>query len=135
FDGDAAGRRAAYRAVDVALPQLQPGRSLTFAFLPDGTDPDDMVRDQGSEPMRRLLAKAAPLVELLWERERGSGQWSTPERRAFLERRSATLLGRIGDATVRQHYGRALRGKLYEAWPVRSAGTLRSDRAEWSRQP
>ena len=135
FDGDSAGRRAAYRSIDVALPQLQPGRSLTFAFLPDGSDPDDLVRQQGSEPMRRLVEKATPLVEVLWEREWRSGQWSTPERRAFLERRIATLLGRISDATVRQHYGRALRGKLYEAWPVKSAGAARSDRAQWSRQP
>ncbi len=135
FDGDSAGRRAAYRAIDVALDQLQPGRSLRFAFLPDGSDPDDLVRQQGTEAMRRVLEKATPLVEVLWEREWKSGQWSTPERRAFLEKRIATLLGRIGDMTVRQHYGRALRGKLFEAWPVVSAGVSRQDRAQWNRQP
>ncbi len=135
FDGDSAGRRAAYRAIDVALDQLQPGRSLRFAFLPDGSDPDDLVRQQGTEAMRRVLEKATPLVEVLWEREWKSGQWSTPERRAFLEKRIATLLGRIGDMTVRQHYGRALRGKLFEAWPVVSAGVSRPDRAQWNRQP
>ncbi|HEX7073444.1 MAG TPA: DNA primase [Hyphomicrobiaceae bacterium] len=135
FDGDAAGRRAAYRAIDVAIGHLQPGRSLRFAFLPDGSDPDDLVRQQGPEAMRRVLEKARPLVEVLWEREWRSGQWSTPERRAFLEKRISTLLGRIGDATVKQHYGRALRAKLYEAWPVTAAGTSRVDRAQWSRQP
>ncbi len=135
FDGDAAGRRAAYRAIDVAIGHLQPGRSLRFAFLPDGSDPDDLVRQQGAEAMRRVLEKASPLVEVLWEREWRSGQWSTPERRAFLEKRISTLLGRIGDATVKQHYGRALRAKLYEAWPMSSAGASRTDRAQWNRQP
>ena len=135
FDGDAAGRRAAYRAIDVALPQLQPGRSLAFAFLPDGSDPDDMVRQQGTEAMRHVLERAIPRVEVLWEKEWKSGQWSTPERRAFLERRIAALLGRIGDLTVRQHYGRTLRSKLHEAWPVRSAAASRPDRTQWNRQP
>lgn len=116
FDGDAAGRRAAYRAVDLALDRLQPGRSLAFAFLPDGCDPDDLVRQQGAEAMRRVLEKAQPLVEVLWEREWSSGLWSTPERKALLEKRIAALLARIGDMTVRQHYARALRDKLAEAW-------------------
>ncbi len=137
FDGDAAGRRAAYRAIDTALPHLQPGRSLVFAFLPEGTDPDDLVRQQGTEAMRRVVEKAIPLVEVLWEREWKSGDWSTPERRAYLERRIATLLSRIGDMTVRQHYGRALRSKLYEAWPAASAAPRRQYHAQsqWTWQP
>lgn len=118
FDGDSAGRRAAYRAIDVALPLLQPGRSLRFAFLPDGVDPDDLVRQHGADAMRAVLDKAQPLVQVLWEREWNSDQWSTPERRAHLEKRIATLLGRIGDMTVREHYDRELRAKLAGAWPA-----------------
>jgi DNA primase len=135
FDGDAAGRRAAYRAIDTAIDHLQPGRSLTFAFLPDGSDPDDLVRQQGAEAMRRVLEKALPLVEVLWEREWKSGEWSTPERRALLEKRIATLLGRIGDTAVRQHYASALRAKLMEAWsPWASAGqgSSRQQGGRWS---
>lgn len=136
FDGDSAGRRAAYRAIDTALDHLQPGRSLKFAFLPDGLDPDDLVRQQGAEAMRRVLEKALPLVEVLWEREWKSGQWSTPERRAFLERRIATLLGRIGDMSVKQHYGQALRAKLREAWgPWAAQGqSVRPHGGHWARQ-
>lgn len=134
FDGDSAGRRAAYRAIDAALPHLQPGRSLVFAFLPEGSDPDDLVRQQGAEAMRRVIEKATPLVEVLWEREWKSGEWSTPERRAYLERRIATLLSRIGDTTVRQHYARALRSKLQEAWPVIPAASHRHYRAQWDRR-
>ncbi len=116
FDGDSAGRRAAYRAIDTALGHLQPGRSLAFAFLPDGCDPDDLVRQQGAGAMRRVLERAVPLVDVLWEREWSAGQWSTPERKALLEQRITALLAQIGDMTVRQHYARALRARLAEAW-------------------
>lgn len=134
FDGDSAGRRAAYRAIDVALGLLQPGRSLRFAFLPDGADPDDLVRQHGPEAMRRVLDKAQPLVEVLWEREWKSGEWSTPERRAFLERRVATLLGRISDMSVRQHYERELRTKLTEAWPTGYRARFAPRRTDWGQR-
>ena len=136
FDGDAAGKRAAHRALDMAIDHLQPGRSLSFAFLPDGNDPDDLVRQQGAEAMRHVLEKAQPFVDVLWEREWKSGQWSTPERRAFLETRIATLLGRITDMTVRQHYGHALRAKLNEAWAgLLAAGPVEGPHgSQWSRQ-
>ncbi len=50
FDGDGAGRRAAYRALDVALPALQPGKSLRFALMPEGQDPDDLLRTGARAP-------------------------------------------------------------------------------------
>ncbi len=120
FDGDSAGRRAAYRAVDTALPLLQPGRSIGFAFLPEGLDPDDMVRQQGPDALREVLARAKPLAEVLWEREWAAGEWSTPERRALLEQKLRTLLTHITDAAVRQHYAHALKAKLSEAWQTGS---------------
>src|SRR5260370_28939793 len=69
FDGDAAGIRAAERAADLALPVLAPGKSLRFALLPEGQDPDDLIRAQRREPGADVLAAASPLVELLWARE------------------------------------------------------------------
>ena len=62
FDGDEAGRRAAYRAADLALPLLKPGKSLKFAALPDGQDPDDLVRGGGGGAIADVLATARPLV-------------------------------------------------------------------------
>ena len=73
FDGDSAGRRAAYRAVDLALPRLQPGKSLRFALLPEGQDPDDLVRSGGREAVDEVLGGARPLADMLWTRETESG--------------------------------------------------------------
>ncbi len=115
FDGDGAGRKAAHRAVDTVLPHLRPGVSVRFAFLPDGLDPDDLIRQQGSSAMAAILDRARPLADVLWEREWSSGQWSTPERRAQLERQVRTLVARIEDASVRSHYEQDVRRRLAEA--------------------
>src|SRR6187455_1863556 len=69
FDGDKAGQRAAFRAVDMALPRLLPGKSLRFAMLPDGQDPDDLYRSGGREAIAEVLSGARPLGEMLWTRE------------------------------------------------------------------
>lgn len=104
FDGDGAGRRAAWRAVDLALPKAAAGRSLRFAFLPDGQDPDDLVRGGGRPAVEAVLAAARPLSEVLLTREVESAPLDTPERRAELEQRLRRLLAGIADETVRRHY-------------------------------
>ena len=85
FDGDGAGQRAAFRAVDLALPRLAPGKSLKFAMLPQGQDPDDLVRSGGREAVAEVIAAARPLAAMLWARETEGHQFDTPERRAALE--------------------------------------------------
>jgi DNA primase len=112
FDGDSAGRRAAYRAVDLALPQLQPGKSLRFASLPEGQDPDDLIKNGGTEAMREVLGSARPLAEVLWLRESEAANLETPERRAALEARLAEILRMIGDETVRRYYRDDLKDRL-----------------------
>ena len=104
FDGDDAGRRAAYRALDLALPLIRPGKSLKFASLPDGQDPDDLVRSGGREAVEDVLAAARPLAEMLWARESAAGPFDTPERRAALEGRVAEVTAAIGDEAVRRYY-------------------------------
>ncbi len=69
FDGDNAGLRAAYRAVDLAMPRLKPGKSLKFALLPQGQDPDDLLRSGGREAVAEVIAAARPLADMLWARE------------------------------------------------------------------
>lgn len=104
FDGDKAGRRAAYRAIDLALPHLKPGVSLSFGTLPDGQDPDDLVRAGGREAVDAVLAQARPLADVLWSREMESASVDTPERRAALEARIGEVVRVIADETVRKHY-------------------------------
>jgi len=116
FDGDTAGRKAAFRAVDTALPHLKPGSSLRFAFLPDGLDPDDVIRESGREGLAALLKKARPLADVLFEREWGDGEWSTPERRAGLELRLRQIVAGITDDVVRTHYERNMRDRLFHSW-------------------
>lgn len=134
FDGDSAGRKAAHRAVDTALPHLKPGTSLAFAFLPDGLDPDDLVRQQGPAAVEHVLAKARPLVNVLFEREWAAGDWSTPERRARLELQLRKLTGGIADVGVRAHYERDIRDRLWQAWG-RSRGQQKLDNGRSGRLP
>ena len=97
FDGDGAGRRAAYRAVDLALPLIKAGKSLKFASLPEGHDPDDLVRAGGREAISEVIGAARPLAHVLWMRETEAGGFDTPERRAAFEARIAEVTAAIGD--------------------------------------
>ena len=106
FDGDGAGRRAAYRAIDIALPLVRPGKSLRFATLPEGQDPDDLWRSGGREAIDAVLSAARPLADMLWMRETEAASFTTPERRAALEARVGEITGAIGDETVRKYYRR-----------------------------
>ncbi|MGE0715139.1 MAG: DNA primase [Alphaproteobacteria bacterium] len=104
FDGDTAGRRAASRAAERALPLLKPGFSLRFAMLPQGEDPDSLVRARGAEAMRAVLAEARALRDVLWEGETAGGRFDTPERRAGLRQRLRTVAARIEDRETQQEY-------------------------------
>ncbi len=111
LDGDKAGLNAAMRLIDVALPLLAPNRTLRFCLLPEGLDPDDMLRAQGPGAMQKLLDTARPLVDLLWQRETTGRVFDSPERRAALDASLKSALGRISDPIVRNHYAAALREK------------------------
>jgi DNA primase len=112
FDGDKAGVRAAYRAVDIALPRLKPGKSLKFALLPEGQDPDDLMRSAGREAVADVMKAAQPLAGMLWARETEGHAFETPERRAALETRIAELTNGIADETVRRYYRDDFRARL-----------------------
>lgn len=118
FDGDKAGRKAAYRAIDVALPLVGPGRSLRFAMLPEGQDPDDLVRSGGAPAIAAALAAAEPLAELLFQRETEGHAFDTPEKRAGLERRLGELTGQIADDTLRRHYVADMKRRLDDFFGV-----------------
>ena len=112
FDGDKAGRKAAFRAVDTALPLIGPGKTLRFALLPEGQDPDDLARSGGGAAIEAVLAASKPLVEMLFAREAEAQPLDTPERRAALERRLRECAGQISDEVLRRHYFIDLRERL-----------------------
>jgi DNA primase len=112
FDGDKAGRKAAYRAVETALPLLAPGRSFRFALLPEGQDPDDLAKSGGGEAIAAVLSQAKPFSEMLFLRETDGQLFDTPESRAGLERRLRELTGSIGDETLRKHYQQDMAERL-----------------------
>ena len=112
FDGDQAGLKAAYRAADLVLPALQPGRSVRFAMLPEGQDPDDLIQASGPEAMREVIDSALPLAQMVWNREISSGIFNTPERRAELESNLRKIVNSIRDESVRRHYGQDIAERL-----------------------
>jgi DNA primase len=114
FDGDAAGQRAASRALQRALPLLRPGQSLRFARLRPGEDPDSTIQTAGRGAFDQILAAALPLCDLLWEIELGGKRLDTPERRADLERCLMASIDLIADRTVQAEYRRTLRDRLFD---------------------
>jgi DNA primase len=113
FDGDAAGKRAALRALHRALPLLKPGHSLRFVTLPSGEDPDSLIRHSGPVAFAEVLRAAKPLAEMLWQSELDAKSIDTPERRADLERRVMADCEHIAERVVQTEYRRFLRDKLF----------------------
>lgn len=108
FDGDTAGRRAAERARDRILPLLQPGQSARFAFLPEGEDPDTMIRTRGADSFRSVLERALPLSEFLWFSLTSGRLFTTPESQAGLKKELLDQVARIADRDVQQLYRQQL---------------------------
>lgn len=108
FDGDAAGQRAAMRAIGRALPMLAPMRSLNLVRLPAGQDPDDLIKAQGSGAMEKLLAKPLSLLDALWQAERDAQPLSSPESKAGLKKRLMDHVDTIADSDIRALYRREL---------------------------
>ncbi len=112
FDGDAAGRRAAGRTIDRALPILKAGRSFKFALVTGAKDPDDVLREKGATALKEMLSQTIPLVEALFVRERDLETLDTPERKAGLKGRLRTLSASIADKDLAQAYRDDLLGRL-----------------------
>ncbi len=139
LDGDKAGIRAGLRVVDLALPLLEAGKGLRFAMLPNGQDPDDLIRAEGPAAMQRVLDAAQPMVKLLWTREIEGRVFDSPERKASLDKSLRAALKRIADPSIRNHYGediKALRQDLFSAGrspaPIRA---FRGPRAPFGQKP
>src|SRR4030088_1187485 len=122
FDGDGGGEMAAWPSADMALPHLKPGKSLRFALLPEGQDPDDLARSGGHGAIEEVISAARGLADVIWSREIEGGTYATPERRAALEARIGELSGGIRDEVVRRYYRQDLAGRVGQALGPGSAG-------------
>ena len=112
FDGDAAGARAASRAMELALPMLTPERSLRFATLPSNEDPDSMVRKGGSAALQAVLDAARSPADALYDMIVAEVGDKTAEQRATAQSRMEQAAGRVADKTLSWEYRRELRQKF-----------------------
>ena len=128
LDGDTAGLRAAMRVIDNALPLLEAGQSLRFALMPEGLDPDDLIKAQGGGAMQKLLDQAIPMVQLLWRRETEGKTFDSPERKAALDKTLREKIKLIQDPSIRNHYGQAIKDMRWALFSNRKAAPARKAR-------
>lgn len=104
FDGDIAGQKAASRALQRALPLLEAGKSLLFLTLPEGLDPDDIIKKNGANFFKKLVSTAQPLLEILWKQVYSEVSPNSPEKIALLEKNIQTILQTIKHPTIKELY-------------------------------
>ncbi|MFW2543301.1 DNA primase [Primorskyibacter sp. 2E107] len=138
LDGDKAGLRAAYRVIDLALPLLEAGKGLRFAIMPDGKDPDDLLRAEGPDAVKRVLDSAMPMVQLLWRQETEDKVFDSPERKAGLDKTLRARIARIQDPSLRHHYGEEIKELRFELFRARRGGQTNGGRGQrqgnWTRR-
>ena len=132
LDGDRAGRAAAMRAVDRALPLLQPGLSLKFTWLPDGEDPDSLLKSRGLGALTPLLDGAAPLSDLLWQ-QHFEPPPETPEARAGAWKTLLKDLERLSDDTLRATFAADYEARFEATFGVRQIAQTTVPRRDYSR--
>lgn len=113
FDGDRAGQAAMVRAANLVVPMLKPGLSLKFVMLPEGQDPDDILRADRAL-FRKLLDNALPLSEILYKNEKAKSSLTTPEQQADFKKRLYDLAGQIPDKNISQSYQRFFADKFWK---------------------
>ncbi|HEX7885097.1 MAG TPA: DNA primase [Phenylobacterium sp.] len=140
FDGDRAGRQAAARAMERALPLLKPGKSFRFAIVEGGKDPDDVLREQGPAVLKQQLSQTTPFAEALFIREKDAEPLDTPERKTALKVRLRKLAATIADGDLSQAYKEDLLARFEGLWPTRQpvytvgAAGRELSRARWDKR-
>ena len=116
YDGDNAGVNAANRIIDIIFPILKPGYSMKFIFLPEGMDPDDLLKKHGKNEMNKLISNATPLIDLFWAHFITLYNFGTPEDRANIENQLNKMMDRIQNAEVKKQYKLEIRDRLSAYW-------------------
>jgi DNA primase len=114
FDGDNAGRRAASRAAENVLPLLKPNHTVQIAFLPEGEDPDSLLKKSGAAAFEDVMARSMPLSEFLWFDLTHGKVFDTPEERAGLSKSLDDRAAVIADRSVQHHYQSVFKDKVYK---------------------
>ena len=123
LDGDKAGLRAAYRLIDLSLPLLRTGKALRFSIMPEGKDPDDLIRNEGASVFKNLIDEAVPMVDLIWKREIEGKSFDSPERRAGLDKSLSDVIALIKEKNLKNHYRDALFQARRQFFGRQNAGT------------
>ena len=123
LDGDKAGLRAAYRLIDLSLPLLGTGKALRFSIMPEGKDPDDLIRNEGASVFKNLIDEAVPMVDLIWKRETEGKSFDSPERRSGLDKSLSDAIALIKDKNLKNHYRDALFQARRQFFGRQNAGT------------
>ena len=124
LDGDKAGLRAAYRLIDLSLPLLRTGKALRFSIMPEGKDPDDLIRNEGASVFKNLIDEAVPMVDLIWKRETEGKSFDSPERRAGLDKSLSDAIALIKEKNLKNHYRDALFQARRQFFGRQNAGTI-----------
>ena len=126
LDGDKAGINAAMRVIDLALPILSIGKSLRFAMLPLGHDPDDIIQSQGAEEMKEIINNSVPMIDLLWQRELEVQKLDSPDRKAAFDASLKRITKRIVEPSIRNHYFAAFKSKRTQLMNTSNLRTARN---------
>jgi len=137
LDGDTAGQRAAFRLIDLALPLLEAGRSLRFVMMPEGQDPDDLLKAAGAGAFQKLIDGALPMVQLLWQRETEGRVFDSPERKAALDKSLREKIMLIKDPSIRGHYGQEIKDLRWKLFRPQTGGrqAMARGKGKWQAAP
>lgn len=119
FDGDTAGKKAMLKAAHTALPILEPGLTLKFCFLPQGKDPDELIRQNGASYINNLVNNSSNLADFIWNNELELSKPNSPERRALFEHKIYEYVKQIKNPIVATHYRQFMRDKLWQEFNQR----------------
>ena len=116
FDGDEAGRRAASRSCERILPLLKPDQSARFAFLPEGEDPDSLLKKGGAPALQKVLDSALSLFDFIWATHTAGRDFETPESRAGLSKNLQTQIRTIADSEIQSHYMQLVKDRISQSF-------------------
>ena len=123
FDGDNAGRKAAVRVCDRSLPLLEPGKSVSFAFMPDGEDPDSLIKSMGALGFKKIIERSISLFDFLWSTHTHGRDINTPDMKASIKKQLENEVARITNKDVQDFYKSDLRVRVSKVfYPPRQYG-------------